>query len=426
MESVYLALLLFQFGIGALYIGYNGGIQKHTYFSFCLTLYFFYLWLAGFNTWSGNKMVTGNFSIEDIFDEGLLYYNIALFFFILGYILGRTWHKPFPFFRQERPFNDKALIQMTIVFLILNYAFRFTNTGIEGSLETYLFLTQDFLIILTIGVYSRKLNSWFFYFTLASSIFLFSSNFFRYRIILTLLGIGLIYIKRNPEILKKIGKYLVILTAATYAILFFTVNRKPLADNDLENVRFNLLDPDPNLERTVSSEGSNLATDFMVLKLYRDDPSYPHDFGKTMFVFPFIRALPGNLFPGGIKPYPPSLTTIIDAYGGTREAANAGRAVTNVVELYIAFGWPGTIFFMFIFGILLKSLQNRWVMDGSFNELLQIAILVSLFQYITRGYFPQYLTHISYLIVPVFLLRRLSRNENPERIVYRSQVPAKP
>jgi len=406
MEEFWLVLLLAQFPCYFIYVLANGGIPKHTYFSFCLMLYFFYLWLAAYNTWTSKKFIFNNLTLEDIMEEGLMFYNIALFCFGMGYILGTT-KTPKPFFKDDRVFNDKMLMQMTILFLVMNYGFRFTNTGLSGSLETYLYLTQDFLIILTIGVYSRNLNTWFFIVDLASSIFLFSSNFFRYRIILTLMGVGLIYIKRNPDILKQIGKYAIIGVVAGYAILFFTINRKPMADGDFDKIKWSFFEKKDNLDETVSSEGSNLLADFMVLKLYRDDLTYPHDWGETMFYFPFIRAIPGNFFPEG-KPYPPSLTTIINAFGATKEAANAGRAVTNTVEFYIAFGWAGTIFFMFLFGNILKYLQNRWIMDGAFNEIFQIAILVSLFQYITRGYFPQYLTHISYLIVPVFILRRLS------------------
>jgi hypothetical protein len=407
MEVLYIFLLGAQFPCYFVYIFANGGIGKHTYFTFCLILYFAYLWLSAFNTWTSQQLYHGSFDFSDIFEEGVFYYALALFCFGLGYMLGAT-KKPTSFYKTERVFNDKMLIRMTILFLFINYGLRFVGgSGLSGSAETYVYLTQDFLIILTIGIYSRNLNSWFFVFTLASSIFLFASNFFRYRIILTLLGVALIYLKRNPDIIKKIGKYLLIGVVATYAILFFTINRKPLADNDFDKIKFNFFEKEDNLDETVSGEGSNLMSDFMVLKLYRDDVSYPHDWGETMFIFPIIRALPGNLFPDG-KPYPPSLTTIINAFGGTDEAKHAGRAVTNTVEFFIAFGWPGMIFFMFLFGRILKSLQNKWIMDGSFNEMLQIAILVSLFQYITRGYFPQYLTHISYLVAPIYILRKLS------------------
>ncbi len=424
MVNAYLILLFAQFIIGFFIVQYNGGLIKNIYFSFCMILYFFYYFVSCYALWSIKEFEILGISIETIFPKGLIVYNLGIFFFILGY-LSKSAIQPKSYFKKLIVFDDKWLVRLTIFFLVINYFFRFYGVSVEGSWGNYLWLTQDFLIILVISLYSRKLNIYFFYFSLGSSIFLFSLNFFRYRIYLTLIGIGVIYITKNPEILKKIGRYLVISVAFFYLLLFFTINRLNLANNNLNKVRFNVFENTNDIKALLLSEGSDVHADFNILKYYKEHNNYPHDFGQTIFIFPFIRALPSNLFKGSIKPYPPSLKAIIDAYGGDQTALHSGKAVTNLIEFYIAFGLPGVIVLMFFFGFILRILQNHWLMDGSYNELIQIATLISLFQYITRGYFPQYINHILYLISPIYIIRRFSKNNVIQNLMpvenYRNQ-----
>ena len=409
MVIIYLLLLFIQFGFGFLYVGANGGFIKNLYFSFCLFLYFLYLFVGSLAVWNLKDFEFLGYSIEGFYPEGLKVYNIAIAFFLIGYFFKPLNLKPIPKFKIEKIFNDYLLFWLTIFFLVINFFIRFKGYSIEGSFNTYLFLTQDFLITLNIAIYLRGQNKVLYYITLGLSIFLFSANFFRYRILLTLIGIGTIYLIRNPKIIKNLGTYSLFAFSGIYLIFFFTINRKTFGDGNFSKANYNILSSNADLQNLVLSEGNNVQADFNVLQYYRDNPKYPHDYGKTMFIFPFIRALPSFFFKDGVKPFPPSLQAIVDAYGGDYTAKHSGKAVTNIVELFIAFGLPGIIILMFAFGLILKALQNQWVNDNSYNALFQIAILISLFQYITRGYFPQYITHIAYLIMPVYILRFYSK-----------------
>lgn len=409
MVYTLLIIMALLFTVAINYIQSNGGILKHLYFSFSILVYLVYYLYAGFFSWKqSNFIVLGN-TIEDIFEKGMIFYCLGIFFFIIGYVTYFTRSsRPKPIYKKKKYFDQKLLIRLSLLFLVISYVIRFVGSGLTGSLDTYIYSTQDFLITLTIGLYLRKVRTIYFLPILLLVFVLFSSNFFRYRIILTVTGLGVIYLYRHPEFLKNILKYSIIGLMAAYAFLFITVNRKILADLNFDEIHYNVFEDGSSSQTIVLEQGSNIHADFTIFKYYRDHPEAQHDYGETMFIYPFIRAMPGFLFTNG-KPYPPSLQAIVNSYGGDFTAEHSGKAVTNVGEFYIAFGITGIMVGMFLFGRILRFLQNKWIWDNSYNSLLQLAILVSLFQYITRGYFPQYVNHIVFLAIPVYLLRRYSK-----------------
>lgn len=407
MVYTLLIILTLLFSGSIIYIQSNGGVLKNIYFSFSILVYIVYYLYSGFFSWEQrNFIIIGN-TIEDIFENGLAFYCLGIFCFIIGYTT-HTGGRAQPFYKKKKYFDQQLLIRLTLLFLVISYLIRFVGSGLSGSLDTYIYSTQDFLITLSIGLYLRKVRTAYFLLIITAVFILFSSNFFRYRIILTVTGLGIIYLYRHPEFFRNILKYTLIGVMAAYAFLFITLNRKILADLKFNEIQYNVFDDSGNSQSIVLDQGSNIHADFTVFKYYRDHPEARHDYGETMFIYPFIRALPGFLFADG-KPYPPSLQVIVNAYGGDYTAEHSGKAVTNVGEFYIAFGITGIIIGMFFFGRILKILQNKWVWDNSYNALIQLAILVSLFQYITRGYFPQYVNHIIFLAIPVYLLRKYSK-----------------
>lgn len=409
MVYTLLIILALLFTGAILYIQSNGGILKNLYFSFSILVYLVYYMYSGFFSWEQrNFIIIGN-TIEDIFEKGLIFYCMGMACFITGYITGpANKSRPKPFYTKKKYFDQPLLLKLTLLFLVISYVIRFVGSGLSGSLDTYIYSTQDFLITLTIGLYLRKVRPAYLLTFVVAVFILFSSNFFRYRIILTVTGLGVIYLYRHPEFFQNILKYAIIGVMAAYAFLFITLNRQILANLAFDEIHYNVFEDSENSQSIVLDQGSNIHADFTVFKYYRDHPEARHDYGETMFIYPFIRALPGFLFADG-KPYPPSLQTIVNAYGGDYTAEHSGKAVTNIGEFYIAFGITGIVAGMFLFGRILKILQNKWVWDNSYNSLLELAILVSLFQYITRGYFPQYVNHIAFLVIPVYLLRRYSK-----------------
>lgn len=415
MEIINLILLILVFVFGIVYIRLTGGITKHIYFSYTLSVYALFLIIPAYFDWKLEKFEELGVSIESVFAKGVLFYSIGMACFVLGYIAKSTDVNTRPLLKLGTPLNDKYLFMMTIFFIVLSLSVHFSGINTSGSFITYIWTTLDFLITLIIAMYIRKFKGPIFYLLLTTIIIIFAIYFFRYRIYLTLMGLGAVYVYINPNILERLWRYIFIVIVMFYFVLFFTINKNAFVNLDLKSVEYNVVGQEEghSVQNIVLEQGSNMHTDFTVLKYFQENSEAEHDLGQTMFIYPFVRALPAILFLNGIKPYPaPAMQVIINSYGGDANAENAGRFVSNLFEFYIAFGLPGVIMGMFFFGYILKYLQNRWVWDSGYNSIIQIAIMVSLFQYVSRGYLPQYINHISYLIAPVFLLRWLSEKFN--------------
>lgn len=415
MEVTYLVVLILIFVLGIAHIRNNGGITEHIYFSYALAVYFLFFPIPGYFYWKLETFEELGINIKSVFTNGLRYYSIGMFCFVLGYILKPSNVHLKPIVKLGSPLNDKILIRITLFFIFITGGMFFGIAHLNGYYLIYVWSTLDCLITLIIAMYIRKVKKSSFLILTGLTVFIFSIYFFRYRIYLTIMGIGAVYLYHNPDILKKIWKYIFLGASMIYIVLFFTINRNTLADLQFDQVEYNVFNSSggASIQNIFIQQASNLHADFTVLKYYQENREAPHDHGVTMFLYPFIRAIPSFLFANNTKPYPaPAMQLIINAYGGDLRAEGAGRFVTNLFEFYIAFGLIGLIGGMFTFGLILRYLQDKWYWDGSYNSIIQIAIMVSLFQYISRGYFPQYLNHLVYLIAPVALLRRLSRRTN--------------
>lgn len=415
MEITYLIFLVLVFVLGIFHIKHNGGISCHIYFSYALSVYFLFLAIPSFFYWEFGTFEELGVSIKSVFEKGLLYYFLGLLCFVLGYIIKSANNERDPLVKIGLPLSDKVLIRITVFFIFLTGLLYLGNTIVNNSYLNYVLSTLDCLITLIIALYIRKVEKRLFVVLIALTIFIFSIYFFRYRIYLTMMGIGAVYIYHNQDFMRKFGRYLVIGTVMLYTILFFTINRNALASLAFDLIEYNVFNKDESssVESIFVQQASNLHADFTVVKHFTENSTVLHDYGESMFVYPFIRAIPASFFINNRKPYPaPSMQLIIDAYGGDSRAEGAGRFVTNLIDFYIAFGLPGLIIGMFSFGFILRYLQDRWLWDGSYNSIIQIVIMVSLFQYISRGYIPQYLNHLFYLIAPIWLLRLLSSEVN--------------
>lgn len=411
MEITYLILLILVFVFGIMYIRSNGGIRDHIYFSYALAVYFLFFVIPGYFYWKLETFEELGVSIKSVFANGIQYYLIGMSCFVFGYTVSPARNDRGSLIRAGLPLSDKVLVRMTLFFIILTAGIYIGSGFMDNSYLIYVWSTLDCLITLIIALYIRKIERRQFFILTGLAVFIFSIYFFRYRIYLTMMGIGAVYVYHNPDIFRKIWKYAFIGLLMFYVILFFTINRNVLAERSFDQIQYNVFNKEEggSVQNIFIQQASNLHADFTVLKYYFENSDAPHDYGETMFLYPFIRAVPASFFTNNTKPYPaPAMQLIIDAYGGDSRAAGAGRFVTNLFEFYIAFGLVGLILGMFIFGLVLRVLQDKWYWDRGYNSILQIAIMVSLFQYISRGYLPQYLNHITYLTAPVFILMWLS------------------
>jgi hypothetical protein len=137
-------------------------------------------------------------------------------------------------------------------------------------------------------------------------------------------------------------------------------------------------------------------------------PQFVDHAGIQPFVYPLVLPIPRFLWPG--KPFPNWLLEIGGSIG-TREGLTLGAAVPHFGEYYIAFGWPGMIIGMFVFGMGVKALW-RWYKAAPDDPWRQVVFALHnafLFQVIIRGYLAQIVQEWAFYMVPVLVIMWMSR-----------------
>jgi hypothetical protein len=154
--------------------------------------------------------------------------------------------------------------------------------------------------------------------------------------------------------------------------------------------------------------------DFALYKAH-DDELINIDYGQTMIGIIFVRIIPASFFPNGQKPYPPpQLISIDKALDVPREN---GAASTAIGALFLAFYYPGIYIGGFCLGLIVGASQRMINGMDVFKPLFGIAIMLALFQWLTRGYLPQTIDHLVYLVFPIFILSRFGKNMSSNRII---------
>jgi hypothetical protein len=238
------------------------------------------------------------------------------------------------------------------------------------------------------------------------SFFLFSLLGFRYRIILTLFGFAILYFYRAKLTFSVIRNYLIGFVLIFYVIMFFTANRYELIAKNYSGLVYNPADFD---SEVIFAQTRSAIADIAVYKLFNNPyRKAEHDYGVTMFGYIFIRMIPRSIYPEKDRFYPPPQQRInyqaYDAYW----SRFSGEATSNLGGLFIAFGWFGILFFQYLWGILLMRYTFSVCANDPLSLVGYVILTLASFQWITRGYLPQVIDHFIYMMIPVWILRRLA------------------
>ncbi len=134
----------------------------------------------------------------------------------------------------------------------------------------------------------------------------------------------------------------------------------------------------------------------------------PHMFGKQMFIYTIIMFIPRFIWSG--KPNNPGMDAI--KVGISDYAAKAGQAYPNIGEFYYEFGIIGVIIFMAFFGWLLRKIKYHYFYSDDILDRIVIAIWIpATFQLIIRGYTPSNFYLLVFLLLPIWIIRRLCRRK---------------
>lgn len=408
---------------------YEGGVRNHVLNIFMSFTFILYLLITPTVYYFSQQYLAFQMDVKEYFGIGFLQLFLHLVFYYLGYFgfaKRKAKFMTYTNLNSRELFGKEIEVKIVIIFLSI-YLAVFLNTlssginlldvilgkygeptlGLRGG-SYYIQNLADSLIGLLVMAFYFKIKPRYFYLMIILTQPLFLVLGFRYRIILSFFGIFLIYIYDNRISLKSIIKYVMIILISFYLLLLMTSNRRAIYMQEFNQISFDISDFDFDI-LTNQSRGSMI--DFAVYQ-HLGNGNANIDFGKTMFGYIFIKMLPASLFNSGVKPYPPpSFYIIDDAINGTRDN---GEAVTSLGGTFIAFSYPGIYVFALILGCVIAKLQNR-IEKSFFGFLGGLLTSLAIFQWVSRGYFPQFIDHLAYLLFPLLLLNLFSKKVITER-----------
>ncbi len=423
--NIYLVIIfnIAVLGLGYLFL-YIKGFRKHILFAFSWVIFTIYYFITPLYFYSiDRKTIWGDsYSfygvgeiITDYYDDGFLFFGLAHLFFFLGYffVTAKTTIKSF----DSHVFKKNRIVLITVLCFLIVY-FNFAYTGIspldvllgisEESLfgavgeSNYLRNFADSLITCLIICVFVKVDKRFIYIMSFVSFVLFLLMGFRYRIIICLLGFILLYLFKTKIEIKKVIKPMILFSFIMYFILFITVNRYNLILGKFDQLESNPIKFEVGLLLAEQTRGA--LDDITIIKYYDSHINARHDYGLT-FLFFAIRALPRSIF-GDWKDqiYPPPAFPIInEAYNLPAAYENTGEAPLHYAYFIIAGGLFFLLIGSFFIGVILRYISINRHYNFPKDKIFLIIICMALFQLYTRGYFPQFVDHLFFLLIPYWL-----------------------
>jgi hypothetical protein len=431
MELASISMLLCVLLLGY-FLLFRAGFKSHFVFGFgwiIFTVYYFatpvYFYFQDRSTVWGSveafRFVGEN--ITPFYARGFLYFSLALLFILTGYfIMGRN-QPGYPTVMFHHRKGLLIFLFFTFYFLII---LNFLISGINpldillGSTDetlwsvtggsNYLKNFADSLITCLVLAWLIKVDRRMFFLMALLSLIIFLLMGFRYRIIMTLVGLLTLGLLN-----KKVGPALIVRSAATgtfilYLLLFITYNRFQFVSGDFDAMVFSPSEFE--IVHTLAEQTRGALDDINIIQYYETRRESRHDYGLTFLYF-IIRAIPRSLA-GEWKDsmYPPPAFPIVDeAYNLPADWGPTGEAPLFLSYFLISGGLPALILLCFLSGFIIRGfLRNRSVRndrDLAFMIILQMA----LFQWFTRGYFPQFVDHLFFLLVPYWIYFKMIRRE---------------
>ncbi|RTZ00893.1 O-antigen polysaccharide polymerase Wzy [Flavobacterium sp. RSP49] len=379
--------------------------RRHFLLLYVLIIYFICFFLGPLNSINLNwyTHLGGNFSAG--FYETLQLYALALFFFLLAYSISfkfSNFKRKVIFYYQ---LNSKHKYYMWFFFISLVSMIRrnFEENVYGGGFYNYLaFLGDSLILAFIVLIYEKKFSKTWHWLLLGGSLLAYMVLGFRYRILLLIIGVIYHFAVTSNLSFKTVIKWIAIGCVVAYAINFITLNREALRTLEFQDVTFESktqygLSP----YQMVLQQTDNYKTEMMVVKYIRDNNIEP-DYGESMFTHIFIRIIPASFFENDKKPEIPQMNVLRNSFNSI-EGYYAGAAVSNVIEYYIAFGVIGIIFFMSLLGSFLGYIAKKTNFDITRDRVINAMIAMVLFQELTRGYLPQNITLLAFLLITLKL-----------------------
>ncbi|MBK7694242.1 MAG: hypothetical protein IPI30_07935 [Saprospiraceae bacterium] len=431
--TIYLIILfnLIVYVAGWVFVLLNG-LRKHVVFAFSWFIFSIYYLLTPLYFYSkGRATIWGDQgaflgvgeNILEYYDEGFLYFGFASLSFLLGYFFIR--HREFVQSGFNFNFSKPLLYWLFGIFfflVMLNFILSGVNPieVLTGNSEETLFnakggsnylrnFADSLVSCLVIGFLIKIDRKYWLLFVIVSFV-LFAMMGFRYRIIMTVIGVLLLILFNYRFSFKKIFAPLALFSVLLYMILFLTINRYNLIVGDFKNFDYNPVHYD--IGSTLAEQTRGALDDINIIKYYHTHPNPKHDYGIT-FTYFIVRALPRAVV-GDYKDklYPPPAFPIVDeAYNLPLAWAATGEAPLHYAYFIIAGGFWFLVLGAFLTGLILSLTTVNRDYHHPKHRIFLVILCMALFQWYTRGYFPQFVDHLVFLLIPYWLYFRFSGHE---------------
>jgi len=419
-------IIIFNFNS---YIIKRDGWIRHLPMIYAFPLYFFYIFIIP--AWGYFNGVKTLFS-ADIYD----YYWIGLLNITIGFSV--FYSSYFYFIKKGMPFWH---LNKNNIFIRLNFCRILIILGIISSILWGFFgefgVKSLFLLQSSIAspdsieeAFSGGYSYFIFFINLAIPGIIFSvyttmtikerlfwivifsiiclSIGFRYRLALLFTGMLIVYlinngINRHTKKLFTIGITLLIIFMVGSTYFREDIRRTALGLETIEDIT------DDTVYKRIFNSSNNFLVQLSVQKYYNDS-NVEYDYGKSVILESFKRAIPSSFFSKGDKGDVYSLDVIKNSFLDI-EGYLSGQAALNFTEFYIAGGIFGIIFFSILFGFIFAILSNKCLKSskkGVIATFVNLMIAISMFNFVTRGYIPGYLMATIPLILPFII----SNNKN--------------
>lgn len=394
------------------------GIKKHYFYLFVTGIQIIYLFNTPFHRFMIDDYVIITENVKDYFPFGFSMIFLHVVIFNLCYFLTYSNYRKLKYVSEVEELKVRTTIVrvfavlFTLIFLntlaggvnLVDVVLGKTDTATLGlpGVTYYIQNFADSLITLLVAAYIFKVKRRHQILMFVLGMILFIILGFRYRILLTVFAIVLYHIYSKGIKARLFVQYALFGLVFLYSLLFLTYNRVKLYSAQYDTLTYQLSQFNYDI---FFDQAKGSLVDFALYKAL-DKNIIESDNGETTFLYVFIKMTPARFFPGGKKPYPPPFFPALDkAIGGSRDI---GEAATMLGALYFAFSTFGIILISVILGIVTKRMTVYGVRPLSF--LLNVMIMMAIFQLYTRGYLPQFIDHLAYMVFPWFFLRKFAKD----------------
>ncbi|MBT1705340.1 O-antigen polymerase, partial [Chryseosolibacter indicus] len=289
---------------------------------------------------------------------------------------------------------------------------------ITGGFANYLNLALNIIIpgiALLFGYYVRtKKGKWWFLITFTLAFCLFVTLGFRYRIVLLVGSLAIIY-----YLLKQKRPNLIWSTICVFFFISFMgiMNLSRSYNRGLDLTKLQGKDTRGYYESGLQ-EAKIFQTSGAVLTLVPDKHPYV---GLRPVIATLLFPIPSAIYTE--KNSADYLFSVLDTIYSKKYSK--GAAFLMYAEHFLALGWFGVVIGGFAIGWFFRKLWN-WYLINRFNPLITVAYAITviyLYVIISRGYLPQVTMLFFFTVFPIYLvinaIKRKFRNHSLKKIYYR-------